>query len=129
MRFGGHHRRAGLAAIVAAWFVVCGVLAMHHEATVGHVRDRDGAYVHAAAVVGHHAGSDSDVHGPRNRGDDVGDCALLTASHQAASADVTPPAVVVTACAMDVHECSAAVTPLVAFAVYRLAPKTSPPVA
>jgi hypothetical protein len=122
-------RRCGLAAITAAWLVVSGVLAMHHEAAVGHVRDRAGAYLHATTVAGHHAGSGADIHGDRKRTADVGDCALLTALHQAASAQVAAPALIIAARATHVPRAPEAATREAATAVYRLAPKTSPPVA
>jgi len=118
-----------IAAVTAVWLVACSVLAAHHEATVAHVRDSAGGYVHGKLLAGPHAGHQSDVHGQRNPDADSGDCALLTAFHQAASAHVTPPAVVTTARASHVQELSRATTLAVAGAVYRLAPKTSPPAA
>jgi hypothetical protein len=111
------------------WLVVCGVLAMRHEAQVAHVRDRAGAYVHARALIGHHAGHNADIHGQRNPDADVGDCALLTAAHQAASAHVTRPTVVTAARATCVQDTRRAAPPAVVAAILRLAPKTSPPVA
>jgi hypothetical protein len=118
--FRGRRRRLGsLAAIIAAWFVVSGVLAMHHEATVAHARDRAGAYVHARSVDGHQVGGDSDVHGEHNPGKDRGDCALLTAFHQAGSASVTTPAVVTTARAVHVRALPVAAPAVVATAIYR----------
>ncbi|TMQ02707.1 MAG: hypothetical protein E6J91_50525 [Deltaproteobacteria bacterium] len=122
-------RHGGLAAITAVWLVVSGVLAAHHEAVVGHVRDRSGAYLHAPTLVGHRAGGAADMHGERKRTADVGDCALLTAFHQAASARVATPAVVTAARAIDVQVTAGAAIAAIATAVYRLAPKTSPPVA
>jgi hypothetical protein len=119
----------GIAAITAVWLVVCGVLAMHHEASVAHVRDRAGAYVHARALLGHHAGGDADIHGQRTPDADAGDCALLTAAHQAASAHVTAPAVVTTVRTSWVQHTRHAAIPAIATAILRLAPKTSPPVA
>jgi hypothetical protein len=117
-----------VAAFTAVWLVVCGVLAARHEATVTHVRDGAGGYVHGKALAGHHQGHDSDIHGQRHSDADAGECALLTAFHQAASADVTAPAVVTTARATHVQDLVSAAAPVVAAAVYRLAPKTSPPV-
>jgi hypothetical protein len=118
-----------VAAFTAVWLVVCGVLASQHEASVLHVRDAAGGYVHGKALDGHHTGKQSDIHGQRNPDGDTGECALLTAFHQAASARVTPPAVVITARATDVQDAPRAATLAVAAAVYRLAPKTSPPAA
>ena len=122
-------RSRGIAAITAVWLVVCGVVAMRHEAQVAHVRDRAGAYVHARALIGHHAGHNADIHGQRNPDADVGDCALLTAAHQAASAHVTRPTVVTAARATCVQDTRRAAPPAVVAAILRLAPKTSPPVA
>jgi hypothetical protein len=111
------------------WLVVSGVLAMRHEAAVGHVRDRAGAYIHAGAVVGHRAASNSHVHADHHPGGDTGDCALLTAFHQAVSGHVTSPPALTAARAIRVQACPDAATFAVAVAIYRLAPKTSPPVA
>jgi hypothetical protein len=118
-----------VAATTALWFVVCGVLAARHEATVAHVRDNAGNYVHGKALAGHHEGHNSDIHGQRDPDADAGECALLTAFHQPASAKVTAPAVVTTACATHVRHIAPATFPAIAAAVYRLAPKTSPPAA
>ena len=118
-----------IAVATAVWFVVCGLLAAHHEATVAHVRDAAGAYVHATVLVGHHAGDTSDIHGQRQPDANTGKCALLNAFHQPASADVTAPAVVTIACATAVRHSALDAVYGIAVAVYRLAPKTSPPAA
>jgi hypothetical protein len=118
-----------IAAATAVWFVVCGVLATRHEATVAHVRDAAGAYVHGKALAGHHTGHGSDIHGQRHPDADAGECALLNAFHQPASADVTAPAVITTACATHAWHIAPNAISAVAVAVYRLAPKTSPPAA
>lgn len=122
-------RSRGVAAITAVWLVVCGVLAMRHEAQVAHVRDRAGAYVHARTLVGHHAGHDADIHGQRNPDADAGECGLLTAAHQPVSAHVQTPAVVTTAHATCAQDPPHMAIPAIATAILRLAPKTSPPVA
>jgi hypothetical protein len=124
--------RAGarvLAAVTAAWLVVCGVLAAHHEATVRHVRSAAGGYAHGKVLAGHHTGRDSDIHGQRNPDADAGDCALLTAFHQPATGGVAAPAVAVAVHAVHKAEPPRASAVIVAAALYRLAPKTSPPVA
>jgi hypothetical protein len=118
-----------IAATTALWLVLCGVLAARHEATVAHVRDAVGSYVHGKALAGHHEGHNSDIHGQRHPDADAGECALLTAFHQPASADVTAPAVVTTARATHVRHITPAASFAIAAAVYRLAPKTSPPAA
>ena len=116
-----------IAAVTALWLVVGGVLVGHHEATVAHVRDAVGAYVHGQALVGHHDGRHSDIHGQRDAGSDAGPCALLSTFHQPASAEVAAPAVVTTACAISVWQSAPPAIATIAGAVYRLAPKTSPP--
>jgi len=118
-----------VAAFTAVWLVVCSVLAAHHEATITHVRDGAGRYVHGKALAGHHQDHDSDIQGQRHPDADAGECALLTAFQQAASADVTTPAVVTTARATQAQDLVPAASPALAAAVYCLAPKTSPPVA
>jgi hypothetical protein len=122
-------RPRGVAAITALWFVVCGILAMQHEASTAHVRNRDGGFVHAAALTGHHTGHDSDVHGQRDPDADNGDCALLTTFHQAASAHTGAPALVAVSGSITTHAAPLRAAGLRATAVYRLAPKTSPPAA
>ena len=122
-------RSRSVAAITALWLVVCGVLAMQHEAAAAHVLDGAGAYVHANALTGHHTGVDSDIHGQRDPQADSGHCALLNGFHQAARADVTRPAV---GCAWHTIQTLSAPGRARVVArtdVYRLAPKTSPPVA
>src|SRR5215470_5648682 len=116
-----------IAAVAAVWVVAFGLLALNHEATVAHVRNAAGVYVHGKALVGHHEGNDSDVHGQRDPDADPGKCALLNTFHQPASADVTAPAVTTTACATHVWQIDPNAISAIAVAVYRLAPKTSPP--
>ena len=111
------------------WLVVCGVLAMRHEAITAHVVDNAGAYVHASALSAPHTGGDSDVHGQRNPEADRGHCALLTGFHQAASAAIAPPALTLLAHAVRTPDAPPAPRFAARDDVYRLAPKTSPPVA
>lgn len=118
-----------IAAITAVWLLVCGVLSGQHEARVTHVRNSAGAYVHTSAGTGHHEGNTSDIHGQRDPRADHGECALLAAFHQAASAAVTCPTVVSTVVATHVQDTRGVAAVAVSAAVYRLAPKTSPPVA
>ena len=122
-------RTRAIAAFTAVWLVVCGILASHHEATVVHVSDGAGGYAHGKLLDDHgrHTGKQSDVHGQRNPDGDADECALLTAFHQAASAQVSAPAVVTTARATHVQNAPRPATVAVVAAVYRLAPKTSPP--
>jgi hypothetical protein len=120
-------RSRGVAAITALLFVACGVLAMHHEASTPHVRDLAGGFVHARAMTGHHVTHDSDIHGQRDPDGDAGACALLTAFHQAASADIAAPAVIATVRTLRAQDTLCTTTTTAATDVYRLAPKTSPP--
>jgi hypothetical protein len=120
-------RPRGVAAITALWFVVCGVLAMQHEASTAHVRNRAGGFVHAAMLTGHHTGHDSDIHGQRDPDADNGDCALLTTFHQASSAHTSAPALIAVADTITTHDTPRRAAVSRATAVYRLAPKTSPP--
>jgi len=123
-------RRKTLAVLIGAWLIVCGFLVRHHEATVGHAVERaTGQLVHADQLVGHHEDdAPSDVH---DRGPDHGDhdecvaAALLRTATMTSSAE---PAIA------EIHVrrlelAHAAVTvERAAPRVYRLAPKTSPPV-
>lgn len=120
-------RPRGVAAITALWFVVCGVLAMQHEASTAHVRNRAGGFVHAAMLTGHHSGHDSDVHGQRDPDADNGDCALLTTFHQAASAHTSAPTLVAVSDTIAANDSPRRAVAARTAAVYRLAPKTSPP--
>jgi hypothetical protein len=122
-------RSRSVAAIVALWFAACGVLAMRHEASVAHVGDRAGGFVHAARLIGHHAGPRSDIHGQRDPGADTGDCALVTASHQAASAGVVAPAIATALRTTIAEAAPRRAGPASSTDVLQLAPKTSPPAA
>lgn len=122
-------RSRSVAAITALWLVVCGVLAMRHEATAAHVLDGAGAYVHANALTGYHTGHDSDIHGQRDPEADGSHCALLNGFHQAASADVAPPSVRCVPHTIQTLRAPSRARAAARTDVYRLAPKTSPPAA
>lgn len=109
--------------------MVCGVLAMRHEASTAHVLDRAGGSVHAKMLAGHHAGHDSDIHGQRDPDGDTAECAILTAFHQAASAQISAPALVTVLGTTCTHDTPRGAPTASTADVYRLAPKTSPPVA
>jgi hypothetical protein len=109
------------------FFVVCSFLAMRHEATIAHARTAAGGYVHAGELAGRHVGNHSDIHGQRDPESDGGDCALLTTLHQAARVHVSTPAVVLTQVAWSTVDVVALTAAPAAIAIYRLAPKTSPP--
>jgi hypothetical protein len=116
----------GIAATVALVLVVGGVLATHHEASTRHVRDAAGTFSHTAELTGHHAGHGVDIHGQRTD-TDTGDCALLTALHQAASAAGAAPYVAAAPRTSRRHDLWRTAIATLACHVYRLAPKTSPP--
>ena len=120
-------RPRGVAAITALWFVAFGILAMQHEASTVHGRDRADGFVHASLLAGHHTGHHSDVHGERNAGADTGACALLTTFHQAGSATISAPALIAASATLDPCDTPRPAKVRAAIAVYRLAPKTSPP--
>ncbi len=122
-------RSRSVAAITAFWLLVCGVLAVRHQASTAHVRDRAGAFVHAQALAQHHTGVDSDIHAQRDADAESGHCALLTGFHQAASANVASPSVACATFAIETVGSVAAPPAPERRDVYRLAPKTSPPVA
>jgi hypothetical protein len=122
-------RPRGVAAITALLFVVCGLLAMRHEAATPHLRTLAGGFVHGRALSGSHSTPDSDIHGQRDPDADSGDCALLTASHQAASADVAAQVIVAAASTPYAAPVQPVHATAVCAAVYRIAPKTSPPIA
>lgn len=122
-------RSRSVAAITALWLVVCGVLAMRHEAAVAHVLDGTGVYIHANALTGHHTGVDSDIHGQRDAEAESGHCALLNGLHQAASPDVARPAVAYVSLTIQMLSAPRSARVVARTDVYRLAPKTSPPVA
>ncbi len=124
-----HMRSRRVAAITALWLVMCGVLAMRHEASTAHVVGRTGLFVHGKALIGAHTGHDSDVHSQRNPEADAGECAVLTASHQAACAEIAAPHTVAAAATIESQSAPRVALAPTATAVYRLAPKTSPPVA
>ena len=120
--------RRVFAAIACAWLVVFGVLGGRHEANVVHVRDlATGELHHATPLVGAHTGDQSDYHATRDGHADHDACALSSAFHQAARPHVaTTFARPLRAIAATDPSCDSRVTARSA-AVYRLAPKTSPP--
>lgn len=120
-------RPRGVAAITALLFVVCGLWASYHEASVTHVRDAAGGYAHAPRLAGHHDGGQPDVHGRAASDAEAGDCALLTTFHQAASHAHASPLVAEAAVTTVARLALPAARPTRALDVYRLAPKTSPP--
>lgn len=117
----------GIAAFVALWLVGGGVLARHHAADAPHARDRAGGFVHAQALAGHHTSRHADIHGQQAQDADDGDCALLTAAHQPASAAIARPAIIAGPGAPAARPAPRQGGRAPLAASYRLAPKTSPP--
>ena len=120
-------RPRGVAAITALLFVVCGLLAIRHEAATPHLRTRAGGLVHGRELSTVHASRDPDVHGERDPDADSGDCAVLTAFHQATSAEVAAPALGATVGTSPSAPPRPSQVTAAYAVVYRLAPKTSPP--
>jgi hypothetical protein len=120
--------RRVVATIACAWLVLAGLLGARHDSTVAHVIDqRTGEVRHAPALVGAHTGDRSDYHATSDADAGTDVCAISATLHQAARSEHAT--VVITAPRL---ECRSPIT-LAAFAtittpVYRLAPKTSPPV-
>jgi len=125
------HERV-LAAIAALTLVLVGLLGRGHEAAVAHVDDGAGRLVHAQndeALAAHDRTSVAThlhEHAPADHGDS-GVCSLLAVAHQVAIATLHIDAVPL------VHEQVAVAIALASstrtVAQYRLAPKTSPPLA
>jgi hypothetical protein len=113
--------------IIALLFVTCGLLARSHEASTVHARARTGVDIHASALTGHHSGPHADIHGQRSPDARGEACALLTVLHQPASADVAARAIAAGVRSDRAHTGSRADVSRSVLAIYRLAPKTSPP--
>jgi hypothetical protein len=116
-----------ISAIVALLFVACGLLARSHEASTLHTRERTGVDIHASALTGDHSGHHADIHGQRSPDASGEACALLTVLHQPVSADVATPATAAGVRSDRAPTGSRADVSRSVLAVYRLAPKTSPP--
>jgi hypothetical protein len=116
-------------AIIALLFVACGLLARSHEASTLHARASTGVDVHASALTGQHSGHHADIHGQRSPDARGEACAVLTVLHQPASADVAAPAIAADVRSEHAHASSRADVSRSVLAIYRLAPKTSPPAA
>lgn len=117
-----------VASLVALWLVVGGALAARHTAQVAHVVDqRSGLVLHASHLTGHHATDETDIHGQADPKADHDVCGLLASLAQPAH----PSAPVLAA--LPVGPSAVSTTPgvsaIAAAAVYRIAPKTSPPLA
>ncbi len=118
--------RRTVAAITAAWLVAFMVLGAHHEAKIAHVVDGRGQ-VHHAQLDRVHTGSTADFHAAE-QDSDTDPCAIATALHQAArhertrAAALDAPAIAIASIA------SARPAIAAGHLVFRIAPKTSPPI-
>ena len=124
----GRSLSAIVASLVALWLVVSGALAARHEAQVAHVVDqRSGLVVHATHLTGHHATGTADIHGQADPKTDHDVCGLLAALGQPAR-PATPAVALLPAGQLSLV--TAPEAPAIgAGALYRIAPKTSPPIA
>ena len=117
--------RRAIAIAACAWLVLAGLLGLRHEADVAHVVDGRGAFVHAVRAIGHRAARAEHLH-ERAAGDRGDDCSLAAALRQPgvtrAAIALVPARSVPRALAAP-----AARATTIAAAIYRLAPKTSPP--
>jgi len=124
----GRGRRA-IALLLAGCVVLSGLVALRHEASVAHVQDAlTGELQHAHALADFHEQSTTPhLHG-RNveTGTETGACELLAALDHATILPTTPAA---STAAQLTATVAVAILPFdpPARALYRLAPKTSPP--
>lgn len=120
--------RRAIAILASAWLVVAGALGLRHEAEVAHAIDARGVAIHGAHAVGHHVGAADHLHrgGGGAHPDDA--CALCAATHQAGATHAAP-ALAAAIAPIAILPRPAPRAPIAAIARYRLAPKTSPPVA
>lgn len=119
--------RRALAILASAWLIAAGVLGLRHEARVAHAIDAHGVAIHGAHAHGHRAGAADHLHaGGGAHLDDA--CALCAASHQSVARHAAP-SLTATIAPIAIRSPRAPVAPVEAVARYRLAPKTSPPVA
>ena len=124
---GRRHTPRVLASITGLWLVIATVLAARHEAQVIHVVDGSGHSFHASRMVGHHTTEQSDIHAS-GAAPDHDACELAASLHQAASAACSRPDVVHAGRTTIASAAPTTARSTLAERVYRLAPKTSPPV-
>ncbi|MEJ7596400.1 MAG: hypothetical protein WKG01_00705 [Kofleriaceae bacterium] len=120
-----------IAAVVATVaFLLVGLLGRGHAAEVAHVEDGKGRLVHAQnddALAAHDRTSRATHLHEHAAHDDTGACSLLAVVHQAAIAALAPTSIVhAVEHATVLVSARGTVHPSVD---YRLAPKTSPPIA
>jgi len=124
----GRYGRRLVASILGVSVLLCVVLGARHEAKVGHWRDRTGQLRHAVAVSATAVSDRPSVH-RGSTAPDLEPCELAAARHAPASASVTAPWLATRIHVALVTITSAATNVVETTAVYRLAPKTSPPTA
>ena len=123
------HMQKRVVALATALTLLCvGLLARHHASEAAHAREQSGQIVHAQELADHHVvGTNAHLHEAAVH-EHAGDCTLLAIAYAPllASAHVV--------IATPASSSSVVVAPVVtvtgaSIAGYRLAPKTSPPVA
>ena len=119
--------RRAIAILASAWLVAAGLLALRHEAEVAHAIDAHGVAIHGAHAIGHRAGAPDHLHAGGGAHPDLA-CALCAALHQPGATRAATPLTAAIASIVVVTP-RAPTAPIAAIARYRLAPKTSPPVA
>ena len=120
--------RRALALVAGLWLVAFGVLGPHHEAQIAHYVDQAGQAHHAARLAGAHTATQSDIHATDGE-PDASACAIANTLHQAASPHVARPAIVHAPRIELAAERTALPFVHAGASLYRLAPKTSPPLA
>lgn len=125
---GASGARRLVAAITGLWLVAFGVLGVRHESRVAHFVDvGTGQVFHASAIVGEHTGHHSDVH-PSGSAPDLDPCAVAATRHQSTTPALAPVQLVLLLQAATPPVDRAPRAAVASQLVYRLAPKTSPPV-
>ena len=116
-------------AVATALTLLCvGLLARHHASEAAHAREHSGQIVHAQELADHHVGgANAHLHEAAVH-EHAGACSLLAIAHAPLLATarhvLTTPAAVTTQVGGTVVAVAGA-----SIAGYRLAPKTSPPIA
>ncbi len=116
-----------VALLAACLVVACNLVALHHQASVGHALDtRTGLAVHAPLSACHHAVDQTHAHQvPADR--DLDACELAAALHQSVVAQGAPAIAVTEVAPIAPATFVPACAPLVRTTVLHVAPKTSPP--
>lgn len=116
-----------LAGSAAVWLVVFGALGARHEARVAHVTDAfTGALVHAGPSACHDHQAQTHIDRAPASGDHDA-CELLGVLHQSAAPSVAWAGIHLVAITPLEHARLSSALALRSHALYRVAPKTSPP--